>query len=160
MRNAASCINTAEQSKSLGQRTGPMIIISASGMATGGRVVHHLKAFVGNERNLVLLTGFQAPGTRGGSLAAGASMLRIHGEEFPVHAEVRQLQASSSHADANEILTWMRQFPQPPRQTFITHGEPGASDALRQRIERQLGWSTLVPEYRQTVILSPGAANP
>lgn len=154
MCNAASFINTAEQSKSLSQRTGPMIIISASGMATGGRVVHHLKAFVGDERNLVLLTGFQAPGTRGGSLAAGASRLRIHGEEFAVRAEVRQLQASSSHADADEMLAWMRQLETPPRQTFITHGEPGASDALRQRIERQLGWSTLVPEYRQTVELA------
>ncbi|HEY0682267.1 MAG TPA: MBL fold metallo-hydrolase [Steroidobacter sp.] len=153
--HAASFINTAEQSKSLDRRTGPMIIVSASGMATGGRVIHHLKSFLGDERNLILLTGFQAPGTRGGSLASGASTVRIHGEDFPVRAEVRQLQAGSSHADANEILAWMGKLPKPPRQTFITHGEPSASDALRQRIERQLGWSTLVPEYRQTVELTP-----
>ncbi len=155
MCHAASFINAPEQSKSLDRRTGPMIIVSASGMATGGRVIHHLKAFLGDQRNLILLAGFQAPGTRGGSLANGASTVRIHGEDFPVRAEVRQLQASSSHADADEILAWMSKLPKPPRQTFITHGEPGASDALRQRIERQLGWSTLVPEYRQRVSLTP-----
>jgi metallo-beta-lactamase family protein len=157
MCGAAAFVNTAEQSKALDQQRGPMIIVSASGMATGGRVVHHLKTFIGNERNLILLTGFQAPGTRGGSLVNGASTLRIHGEDFPVRAEVRQLQASSSHADANEIVAWLRQFPKPPRRTFITHGEPGASDTLRQRIERELSWSTLVPEYRQTVELAPNA---
>jgi metallo-beta-lactamase family protein len=154
MCNAATFVNTPEQSKLLDQRSGPMIVISASGMATGGRVIHHLKSFVGDERNLILLTGFQAPGTRGGSLASGASKLRMHGEDYPVRAEVRQLRAGSSHADANEILAWMSKLAKPPRQTFITHGEPGASDALRQRIERELGWSSLVPEYRQTIELS------
>lgn len=154
MCRAATFVNTAEQSKSLSQRSGPMIIISASGMATGGRVVHHLKAFAGDARNLILLTGFQAPGTRGASLASGASKVRIHGQDWAVRAEVRQLQASSSHADAGEILSWLKQIPKPPRQTFITHGEPGASDALRQSIERQLGWSVTIPEYRQTVELT------
>lgn len=154
MCNAATFVNTADQSRALDQRSGPMIIISASGMAAGGRVVHHLKRFLGDERNLILLTGFQAPGTRGASLANGAATVRIHGEDFPIRAEVRQLQASSSHADANQILAWLRQFTQPPRRTFITHGEPGPSDVLRQRIERELGWQTLVPEYRQTVELT------
>lgn len=154
MCNAATFVNTADQSKALSQRGGPMIIISASGMATGGRVIHHLKTFVGDERNLILLAGFQAPGTRGGALANGVSTVRIHAQDFPVRAEVRQLQASSSHADANEILAWLRQLERPPRQTFITHGEPGPSDALRQRMERELGWSTLVPEHRQTVELT------
>jgi metallo-beta-lactamase family protein len=154
MCNAASFINTPEQSKSLDRRDGPMIIISASGMATGGRVIHHLKAFLGDRRNLILLAGFQAPGTRGGSLASGASTVRIHGQDFPVRAEVRQLQASSSHADADEILAWMRQLGTAPRQIFITHGEPGASDTLRQRVEHELGWPALVPEYRQTIELS------
>ncbi|WP_129645741.1 MBL fold metallo-hydrolase [Peristeroidobacter agariperforans] len=154
MCRAATFVNTAEQSKSLSQRGGPMIIVSASGMATGGRVIHHLKAFAGDERNLILLTGFQAPGTRGASLAGGASRVRIHGEDWPVRAEVRQLQASSSHADAGEILAWLKQMPKPPRQIFITHGEPGASDTLRQRIEHQLGWAAIVPEYRQTIELT------
>lgn len=156
MYHAASFINSPEQSKSLDHRSGPMIIVSASGMATGGRVIHHLKKFVGDARNLVLLAGFQAPGTRGASLAAGAATVRIHGEDFPVRAEVRQLQASSSHADANQILAWLQQFPAPPRRTFITHGEPGPSDALRQRIERELHWSTVVPEYRDTIELGGG----
>lgn len=153
MCNAASFINTPEQSKSLDRRDGPMIIISASGMATGGRVIHHLKAYIGDQRNLILLAGFQAPGTRGASIANGAATVRIHGQDFPIRAEVRQLQASSSHADANEILAWMRLLPKPPRQTFITHGEPGPSDALRQRIERELEWPVLVPEYRESIEL-------
>lgn len=157
MCHAATFVNTAEQSKALSRRGGPMIIVSASGMATGGRVVHHLKAFAGEERNLILLAGFQAPGTRGASLVSGASRVRIHGEDWPVRAEVRQLQASSSHADASEILAWLKQLPKPPRHIFITHGEPGASDALRQRIERELAWSAIVPEYRQTVALEAEA---
>lgn len=131
-----------------------MIILSASGMATGGRVIHHLKTFVGDPRNLILLAGFQAPGTRGASLISGAAKVRIHGEDWPVRAEVRQLQASSSHADAGEILAWLKQLPKPPRQIFITHGEPGPSDALRQHIEHRLGWSAIVPEHRQTVELT------
>jgi len=157
MCHAATLINTRDESKALSTRTGPMIIISASGMATGGRVVHHLKAFIGDERNLVLLAGFQAPGTRGGALARGARTLRIHGQEFAVRAEVGQLQSASSHADANEMLSWMRTLATPPRQTFITHGEPPASDALRLRIERELGWSALVPEYLQSIPLTQSA---
>lgn len=153
MCRAATLVNTPVDSKALSARTGPMIIISASGMATGGRVVHHLKAFIGDERNLVLLAGFQAPGTRGGALANGARTLRIHGEDFPVRSEIRQLQSTSSHADASEMIAWMRNLSAPPRQTFVTHGEPSASDALRQRIERELGWEALVPEHRQAIDL-------
>lgn len=151
--NAAILVNTPEQSKQLDQRTGPMIIISASGMATGGRVVHHLKCFLGDARNLVLLAGFQAPGTRGAALAAGAQKLRIHGQEYEVRARVGQLQSSSSHADADELLAWMKQMSRPPRNVFVTHGEPAASDALRFRIEHQLGWQATVPEYHDTVEL-------
>lgn len=153
MCHAATLVNTPDQSKALSARTGPMIIISASGMATGGRVVHHLKAFVGDERNLVLLAGFQAPGTRGGALANGARTLRMHGEDFAVRAEVQQMESASSHADANEMLAWLSHLAKPPRHTFITHGEPAASDALRQRIERELRWSAIVPEHLQSVEL-------
>jgi metallo-beta-lactamase family protein len=122
-------------------------------MATGGRVVHHLKSFCGDPANLLLFAGFQAPGTRGAALTAGAKTVRIHGEEWAVRAEVGQLQASSSHADADELLAWMRQLPRAPRQVFVTHGEPGASDALRYRIEHELRWSAAVPDYRETVEL-------
>lgn len=153
MCRAASLVNNPEQSKALDQRTGPMIIVSASGMATGGRVVHHLKAFMSDPKNLVLLAGFQAPGTRGGSLAQGAQSLRIHGQEYPVLAQVGQLQSASSHADADELLAWMRLLPQPPRRVFITHGESEASAALRGRIEAELGWKAEVPALGATAEL-------
>jgi metallo-beta-lactamase family protein len=153
MCRAATLTNTPEQSKALDQRNGPMIIVSASGMATGGRVVHHMKAFIGDPRNLILLAGFQAPGTRGYALANGAATLRMHGEEFDVRAQVGQLQASSSHADADGMLAWMRRLQVAPKHVFVTHGEPVASDALRSRIEHEVGWAASVPEYRQSVVL-------
>ena len=153
MCQAAQIVNTSEQSKALDQRAGPMIILSASGMATGGRVVHHLKAFAGDSRNLILLGGFQTPGTRGAALARGADSIRIHGQEVLVKAEVGQLTASSAHADGNELLKWMQQLAAAPRHTFVTHGEPGASDALRYRIEHELHWSASVPEHQAVVDL-------
>jgi metallo-beta-lactamase family protein len=156
--SAAQIVTTPEASKALDRRSGPMIILSASGMATGGRVVHHLKAFVGDARNLILLTGFQAGGTRGASLVAGARTLRIHGQEFSVDAQIGQLQASSAHADADELLAWMREMPQKPRTVFVTHGEPAASDALRQRIERDLGWQAVVPEHGASHTLNSGGS--
>jgi metallo-beta-lactamase family protein len=140
----------------LDRLSGPAIIISASGMATGGRVVHHLKAFLGDARNLILFGGYQSPGTRGGALVRGAESIRIHSEDFAVKAEVAQLEAFSSHADANELLAWMRPLSRPPRHTFVTHGEPAASDALRFRIEHELGWRVTVPEHRDLYDLSTG----
>jgi metallo-beta-lactamase family protein len=119
-------------------------------------VLHHLKAFAGDARNLVLFAGFQAPGTRGAALVAGSRRLRIHGQDMTVRAEVAQLESFSSHADAEQLLGWLRQLPRPPRQVYVTHGEPGASDALRARIEHELGWPASVPEYRETVLLSGG----
>jgi metallo-beta-lactamase family protein len=159
MCSAAQITTTPEASKALDKSAGPMIILSASGMATGGRVVHHLKAFVGDERNLILLAGFQAGGTRGAALLAGAPAIRIHGQEFAVRAQIGQLQASSAHADANELLDWMRGLPAAPRTVFVTHGEPGASDTLRQRIERDLGWAAIVPEHGATHDLMAGEIN-
>ena len=155
MFQAATLVNTVEESKALNLRPGPMVIISASGMATGGRVVHHLKAFASDPRNLILLAGFQAAGTRGAALAAGATSIRIHGTDVPVRAEVAQLTTASAHADADELLTWLRTAPTPPQRVFVTHGEPSAADTLRQRIERELGWAAHVPEYRDTVDLTP-----
>lgn len=154
MCKGVTLINTPQQSKDLDQRGGPMIILSASGMATGGRVVHHLKAFAGDARNLILLSGFQASGTRGAALAAGAQTIRIHGEEVAVRAQVAQLAALSAHADAEQLLAWMRGLEVPPRRTFVTHGEPLASDVLRYRIQHDLGWAVEVPDYRDTIELS------
>jgi metallo-beta-lactamase family protein len=150
---AAKFINSPEESRWLDQQPGPMIIISASGMATGGRVLHHLKAFVGDERNLVLFAGYQAPGTRGATMVGGMQRVRIHGEEFPIRAQVGQLATASGHADSDELLAWMRQLPKPPRRVFITHGEPEAADALRSRIIHELGWNATVPEHRDWVDL-------
>ncbi|MGH8028456.1 MAG: MBL fold metallo-hydrolase RNA specificity domain-containing protein, partial [Arenimonas sp.] len=153
LRTTATVIVDAEQSKALNRRHGPMVILSASGMATGGRVIHHLVAFTPDPRNAILLAGFQAGGTRGARLAAGEKTLRIFGEDVPVRAEVVQLGASSAHADADGLIAWLRSAPRPPRQVFVTHGEPAAADALRLRIGRELGWNADVPEWRQVVDL-------
>lgn len=153
LHHAATVVNSAEDSKRLNERRGPMIVISASGMATGGRVVHHLKAFAPDPRNTILFAGFQAGGTRGAAMVNGAESIKIHGQYVPVRAEVVRLDNLSAHADYAEILAWLKQFRAPPRRTFITHGEPAAADALRLRIEEQLGWACEVPEYQASVAL-------
>jgi metallo-beta-lactamase family protein len=149
----AALVRTAEESKALDRIRVPAIILAASGMATGGRVVHHLKIFATDARNTILFSGFQAGGTRGAALVAGAPQIRIHGESFPVRAEVAQLQSASAHADADELIAWLRQMRAAPRQVFVTHGEASASDALRRRIETELGWPATVPEYWDEVAL-------
>ena len=145
--SVAQLVHTADESRALNGRAGPMIIVSASGMATGGRVVHHLKAFAPDARNMIVLPGFQAAGTRGAALAGGATELKIHGGYVPVRAEVVKMDSMSAHADYTEILEWLRGFKRPPKRTFITHGEPAAADELRRRIEETLGWTVSVPEY-------------
>jgi metallo-beta-lactamase family protein len=150
-------VRTVDESKHVAASRGPMVIVSASGMATGGRVLHHLKAFAGDHRNAIVLAGYQVPGTRGASLAAGARSVRIHGTDVPVRAEVVQLEGASAHADASEVMDWLRTAPRTPRGVFVTHGEPGAADALRQRIEHELGWAARVPIYRDRVDLQSGA---
>jgi metallo-beta-lactamase family protein len=148
--HCATMVNTPEESKALARHHGPMVILAASGMATGGRVLHHLALYAGSHRNMIVLTGFQAPGTRGASLAAGAESVRIHGKDVAIGAEVVQLQSASAHADAPQLLAWLRTLPQGPDQVYVVHGEIGAADALRQRIEHGLGWRALVPEHGAT----------
>jgi len=150
----AKFINTVEESKALNARTQPMIVIAASGMATGGRVIHHLKAFAPDPRNTVLFSGFQAAGTRGAAMLAGARTIRIHGQDIPVQAEIAALSTLSAHTDAAETIDWLRTCTTAPRMTFVTHGEPVAADALRQLIERRLGWRTTIPEQAQLVDLA------
>ncbi|MBZ0252670.1 MAG: MBL fold metallo-hydrolase [Candidatus Methylomirabilis sp.] len=145
---------TVEESKALNERKGPMAIISASGMATGGRVLHHLKAFAPDGRNTILFTGYQAPGTRGASILGGAESVKIHGAYVPIRAEVRNIENLSAHADYEEILSWLGGFAAPPRTTFLTHGDPAASDALRKRIEERMGWPVVVPDFRDAVDLA------
>jgi metallo-beta-lactamase family protein len=152
--SGAQYVRTPEQSKALTANLVPKIIISASGMATGGRVLHHLKHYAPDIRNTILFAGFQAGGTRGAAMTSGAKAVKIHGNYVAVHAEVHNLHMLSAHADADEILGWLRHFESPPRRTFVSHGEPAASDALRHRIEEQLGWSCAVAEYREEVELT------
>lgn len=151
--SVAQLVHTADESRMLNGRSGPMIIVSASGMATGGRVLHHLKVFAPDARNMVVLPGFQAAGTRGAALASGATEIKIHGSYVPVRAEVVKMDSMSAHADYSEILEWLRGFKRPPRRTFITHGEPSAADEMRRRIEETLGWNVSVPEYGERIDL-------
>jgi metallo-beta-lactamase family protein len=148
-------ISSAAESKQLTASKMPAIIISASGMATGGRVLHHLKAALPDGRNTVLFAGYQAEGTRGRRLVDGEKVVKIHGEMIPVHAEVALVESMSAHADSNEVLRWLGGFTKAPRLTFIVHGEPVAMEALSTSLRNSLGWATKMPEYRETVALDP-----
>jgi metallo-beta-lactamase family protein len=144
---------TIEESKALNTLPGPMIILSASGMLTGGRILHHIVAFGGDPRNAIVLAGFQAGGTRGARLAAGERSLRIFGRDVPIQAEVISLEGLSAHADADGMLRWLSGATRAPEIVYVTHGEPEAADALRYRIEHQLGWAARVPEHLESVSL-------
>jgi metallo-beta-lactamase family protein len=144
---------TTQQSIELNELTYPSIIISASGMATGGRVLHHLARLLPDPDNCVLLSGFQAPGTRGRSLADGATTVKIFGHYVPVRADVHMIDGFSVHADAAEITEWLRRAPRPPDECYVVHGEEKASEALRHRIETVLGWTTVVPRQGEIVRL-------
>jgi len=146
---AATFINTIEESKLLNALRQAMDVVAASGTASAGGVIHHLKSFAPDPRNLILFSGYQAAGTRGAAMLNGADHVRIHGQDVPVRAEVAALPTLSAHADANETLQWLSGFSGAPRTTFITHGEPAAADALRARIERELGWNVRIPEHLQ-----------
>ncbi len=143
--------HTADESKALNSPRSPCIILSASGMATGGRVVHHLKHLLPDARNSVVLVGYQAVGTRGRDLAEGASSLKMHGRYVPVRAEVTQVEGFSVHADADELLAWASSMPEPPATTYVVHGEEAASEALARRIRSDLGWNAVVPRDGETV---------
>ena len=141
----ATYVRQTEQSKALSASPMPKVIISASGMATGGRVLHHIKAFGPDPKNTIMFAGFQAAGTRGRAMVEGAREVKIHGEWVTIRAEVADLTMLSAHADAGEILRWLGGFKAPPRRTFIVHGEPGSSAALGERIGRELGWRCEIP---------------
>ena len=147
----AHYVRSVEESKALTVNSMPKVIISASGMATGGRVLHHLKSYAPDAKNTILFAGFQAGGTRGAAMVGGADSVKIHGQYVPVRAEVKSLEMLSAHADADEVLRWLKGFKKPPRTIFITHGEASASDALRHRIEEELGWTCVVPDHGQQV---------
>jgi metallo-beta-lactamase family protein len=154
MYELATMVRTVEESKALNLRKGPMIILSASGMLTGGRVLHHLEAFAPDPRNAIVLSGYQAGGTRGAALVGGADHLRMFGHDLPIRAEVVALQALSGHADADEVLAWMGGATHSPAIVYVTHGEADAADTLRARIGRELGWAARVPEHMERVALN------
>ena len=147
-------VRHGEESKELTANPAPKVIISASGMATGGRVLHHLGQYAPDHRNLILFTGFQAGGTRGAAMVAGAESIKIFGRQVPVKAKVRNLSMLSAHADRDELLRWAGGFATPPRACFIVHGEPQSADALRLALQDRFNWDCRVAEHGQTVALA------
>ncbi|MEE9264755.1 MAG: MBL fold metallo-hydrolase [Vicinamibacteria bacterium] len=139
---------TVDESKELSKLPGPRIIISASGMLTAGRVIHHLRRLLPDKQNLVLLVGYQAAGTRGRALLEGATVLRMHGKDVPVRAKFRSAHGLSAHADRDELIRWLRSSQGRPKTVFVTHGEPDASKALARRVEEEIGARCFVPRLQ------------
>jgi len=145
--------STQQDSKKINESKYPMIIISSSGMVTGGRVLHHLTQRLPDPKNLVLFIGFQAPGTRGFSIKNGAHSIKVFGQDVPIRAQIAALEQFSDHADTPELLEWLHTFRRAPRQTFLVHGEPEAASQLRNAMTEALGWNVQVATYRQKVSL-------
>ena len=148
-----SLVQGRNGSKALKDQQGPAIIISASGMATGGRVVHHLAQWLPDRASSVIFVGYQGVGTRGRRLQDGEKQIKIHGELVPVNAHIESIGSLSAHADCGEIMRWLGGFKRPPRKTFVVHGEVGSATALRDRIVRELGWDVVIPTYKEVVEL-------
>ena len=149
----ATFVETPEESMALAGKVGPMIILSASGMATGGRVLHHLKTFAPDARNTILFTGFQAPGTRGEAIVNGADAVKIHGRMVPIRARVRLLQSLSAHADHAQMTAWLGRMSTPPQRVFVTHGETHARAAMAAHITEALGWEVQRPAEGDHLLL-------
>jgi metallo-beta-lactamase family protein len=150
---------TQDESKKINDSAYPSIIVSSSGMVTGGRILHHMMQRLPDPRNLVLFIGFQAPGTRGFSIKNGAEQVKMFGQEIPIRAQVASLEQFSDHADAPELLEWLHTFRRPPMQTYLVHGEPQAASQLRNAMTQALGWNVQVAEYRQKVTVRLGQPN-
>ncbi len=146
----ATYTRTTEQSKEIADIYMPKIIISASGMATGGRVLHHMKRLISDHKNTILFSGFQAGGTRGDRLLKGEKETKIHGAMYPVKARIENLTGASAHADYEEILQWLSNLKEAPKTIFITHGETEAAKSLKEKIEKKFGWNVVIPEYLQS----------
>jgi len=149
-----SLVQGRQGSKALNTLQGPGIVISASGMATGGRVLHHLAQWLPDPASAVIFVGYQGVGTRGRRLQDGEKEVRIHGQMVPVHAHVESISSLSAHADSDEIMRWLGGFKRPPRKTFVVHGELDSATALRDRIARDLGWEAVIPTYQEIVELT------
>lgn len=146
-------VSSPMESRAIQESKAPAIIISASGMATGGRVLHHLHKGLPDERNTILFVGYQSVGTRGRQIRDGAEFTRIHGDEIPIRAEVASFDSMSAHADANEIMRWLGNFTTPPQLTCLVHGEPGPMDTLKARIEHELSWTVKTPAQGERITL-------
>jgi metallo-beta-lactamase family protein len=144
-------VASPRESKEIVANRESAIVISASGMATGGRVLHHLASCLPDARHTILFVGYQADGTRGRALVDGAKAIKIHGVMVPVAARIERIDSMSAHADSKEILRWLATFPRQPERTFLVHGEPVAQLALKDTIERTLGWAVQVPEHAESV---------
>lgn len=144
---------TVDESKTVNNPTTPCIIISASGMGTGGRVVHHLRDMLPNPKHTVILVGYQAIGTRGRSLADGAEEVKMHGEFVPVKASIEQVQSFSVHADADELIKWLQSAEEKPGRVFVVHGEAGAADVFSERIHSQLLLDSKAPKLGERIVL-------
>jgi metallo-beta-lactamase family protein len=147
-------VRDVSESRELTAMSGPAIVISASGMATGGRVLHHLASRLPDSRNSVILVGYQAEGTRGRRLLQGCRTLKMLGRYIPVHAEVIDLTTFSVHADRDELIGWAGRAPAQPEMTFVVHGEPRSSGFLRNELEKKLNWTAVVPQYLERIRLS------
>ena len=146
-------VRTVEESKRLASLRGPMVLLSASGMLAGGRVLHHLERVAPDHRNTVLLVGYQAAGTRGEALAAGTRSIKMFGGYVAVRCEVARIDGLSAHADAAELSNWLATIPAPALGASIVHGEPAAADALRRRLRDELGWDAQIPNHGDTIEL-------
>lgn len=150
----AHYINSKEESKLLDEDLSPKIIISASGMLEGGRVLHHIRTFAPDPKSTVVFAGYQASGTRGADMISGKKDIKLFGDSVEVNAEVCVLSNMSAHADYEEILQWLSHFNHKPRKVFLTHGEPAAAQALKQKIEERFHWACVIPDYLQSEELS------
>ncbi|MBS0470640.1 MAG: MBL fold metallo-hydrolase [Proteobacteria bacterium] len=149
----AHYVRDGEESRAVTADPSPKIVISASGMASGGRVLHHLKRYAPDANSAIVFTGFQSEGTRGAAMVRGTDMIKIHGSYYPVRAEIANLDMLSAHADRAELMGWLKRAPRAPKQVFVTHGEPLAADTLRRKIVEELGWTATAPEMRDCVRL-------
>lgn len=156
MNRVAKFTRTVVESKAISALASPAVIIAASGMATGGRVLHHLHRCLPDERNTILIMGFQAAGTRGRHLQNGAEEIKLHGECIPVRAHVEQIEGLSAHGDAPELISWLKQSQINPSQVFVNHGEPSSSDAFRRRLRDAFGWKVTLPGTGSRYLIGNG----
>lgn len=155
LRDGVTFTRTVDDSKLLTSLRGPRIVVTASGMATGGRVLHHLRSLAPDHRNSVVFVGHQAAGTRGDALVSGARTIKIFGDYVPVRAEVVSIDGLSAHADCDELIAWLSSGDLDPNHAYVVHGEPAASDAFRRALTDQLGWSASVPSQGEVVNVGP-----